>query len=125
MSATIKVFHVGEKCFTHVMNTDRDSVELRDEDDDILLTYGADAKVISQQGRIGDFCIEYLDGQPRWVYYEMPMQTRTVFGPDLRTAEVEISRRYIERSGAAAECDEAYSRELSPALAPIGALTAA
>jgi hypothetical protein len=110
MSATIKVFRVGQKCFTHVMNTFDDSVELRDEDNEVLLIYRADAKVTNQQGRMGDFHVEYLDGQPRWVYYENALQTRIVLGPDLPTAEVEVSKRYIGQSGPfATECAQAMS----------------
>lgn len=102
MSATLKVFHVGEKCFTHFMNTRDDSIELRDEGGEVLLTYDFDAKVSNREGRMGRFYFEQLDGQPRWVYYEMPQQTRIVMGPDLFTAEVEVSRRYLGRLGGAA-----------------------
>jgi hypothetical protein len=95
MSATIKIFQVGGKCFSHVMNAYHDSVELRDEVNETLLTYDADARVSNPRGRMGTFHIEYLEGQPCWVYYEMPLQTRTVFGTDLITAEVEVSKRFI------------------------------
>jgi hypothetical protein len=95
MTSIIKIFQVGDKCFKHVINTAFDSVELRDERDEILLNYCSDARVTNQEGRMGNFYCEYLDGQPRWVYYEMPLQTRTVYGPDLPTAEVEVSKRYI------------------------------
>ncbi len=95
MPATIKIFQVGEKLFTHVMNANHDSVELRDEGNETLLIYGADAKVSNQDGRQGNFYVEYLDGQPHWVYYEMPLQTRYICGPDLRTAEIEVSKRFI------------------------------
>ena len=53
---------------------------------------------------MGNFEAEYLDGQPHWVYYETgdsaargdpDQQTRIVFGPDLPSAEVELSKRYI------------------------------
>jgi hypothetical protein len=97
MTATIKIFQVGEKSFRHVMNTRHDSVELRDENDEILLNYGADARVTNQDGRKGHFYVEYLDGQPRWVYYEIPLETRIVYGPDLPMAEVEVSKRYLGR----------------------------
>lgn len=102
MSATIKIFQVGEKSFFHVMNASHDSVELRNEGDETLLVYGADARVSNPDGRMGNFYVEFLGGQPSWVYYEMPLQTRTVFGPDLATAEVEVSKRYIGRSAAVA-----------------------
>lgn len=104
MSATIKIFHVGQRCFSHVLNTRHDSVELHDEFNEVLLVYGADARVRDQRGRRGNFESEYLDGQPHWVYYEPcnpgsqnapDQQTRIVFGPDLPTAEVEVSKRYI------------------------------
>jgi len=95
MSATIKIFQVGLECFRHVMNTLHDSVELRDERDGILLNYGADARVSNHAGLIGTFNVEYVDGQPRWVYYELPLETRTVFGPDLSSAEAEVSKHYI------------------------------
>jgi hypothetical protein len=95
MSATIKIFQVGDKSFSHVMNAYHDSVELRDEDNETLLTYGADARVTNHDGWMGNFCVEYLEGQPCWVYYEMPLQTRFVFGADLHTAEVEVSKRFI------------------------------
>lgn len=104
MSATIKVFHVGQRRFFHVLNTRHDAVELHDEDNEILLVYGADARVSNPQGRMGNFESEYLDGQPHWVYYDSggafepsdsERQTRFVYGPDLPTAEVEVSKRYI------------------------------
>ena len=37
MSATIKVFQVGEKCYRHVMNAYHDSVELQNESNEVLL----------------------------------------------------------------------------------------
>ena len=104
MSATIKIFHVGQRCFSHVLNTRHDSVELHDESNEILLVYGADARVHDQRGHRGNFEAEYVDGQPHWVYYEScasydesaPSEsTRIVYGPDLPTAEVEVSKRYI------------------------------
>ena len=95
MSATIKMFKVGEKNFTHSMNGDHDSVELRDEHNEVLLTYGTDARVSNKDGRIGNFTVEYIDGFPCWVFYEMPLETRSVYGPDLITAEVELSKRFI------------------------------
>lgn len=95
MSATIKIFQVGEKSFSHVMNAYHDSVDLRDESNETLLTYGSDARVTSPDGRMGCFYVEYLEGQPCWVYYEMPQQTRFVFGADLHTAEIEVSKRFI------------------------------
>jgi len=73
MLATIKIFKFGLKCYKHVMNTDRDSVELRDESDGILLNYDADAQVTNRDGRMGNFYIEYVDAQPCWVYYELPL----------------------------------------------------
>lgn len=98
MTAIIKIFQVGEKSFKHVINTMSDSVELRNESDEILLSLSAEGRVTNQDGRMGNFYVEYFDGQPRWVYYEIPLQTRTVFGPDLPTAEVEVSKRFIGRS---------------------------
>ena len=98
MSATIKIFQVGNRSFSHVMNAYHDSVDLRDESNETLLTYGADARVSNHDGRMGSFYVEYLEGQPCWVYYEMPQQTRHVFGTDLQTAEVEVSKRFIGNS---------------------------
>ena len=99
MSATIKVFYVGEKCFKHVMSSDHDCVELRDEADKTILTYSEDAKVFDHSGRLGHFNFDFLGGQPHWVYCEMPSETCITLGPDLPTAKVEISRRYINQSG--------------------------
>ena len=99
MSATIKIFQVGKKQFSHVMNANHDSVDLRDDRNQTLLTYGANARVIRQNCHMGNFYVEFLEGQPCWVYYEMPLQTRNVLGPDLHTAEVEVSKRFIEHSG--------------------------
>ena len=98
MSATIKIFQVGNRSFSHVMNAYHDSVDLRDESNETLLTYGPDARVSNHDGRKGSFYVEYLEGQPCWVYYEMPQQTRHVFGTDLQTAEVEVSKRFIGNS---------------------------
>ena len=97
MSATIKVFFVDGKCFTHIMNASHDSVKLRDRRNEILLTFGANARVTHRNGQLGNFIVEYIDGQLRWVYYENFRQIRTVFGPNLHTAEVEVSRRFIGR----------------------------
>ncbi|WP_301103285.1 hypothetical protein [Propionivibrio sp.] len=99
MSATIKVFQVGEKRFTHVMSSSHDSVELRNEVNETLLTYGADARVANREGPMGRFYIEYLAGRPCWVYYEMALQTRRVFGPNLIAAEVEVSKCFIDAIG--------------------------
>lgn len=41
------------------------------EENEVLLVHGADAKVRNSDGRMGDFYIEFLDGQPRWVYYDL------------------------------------------------------
>jgi len=95
MSATIKVFYVGDKCFRHVMSSYHDHVELRDEDDETLLIYRDHTKVFDQNGRLGSFNIEHVDGQLHWVYYEMQMEAGVILGPDLTSAEVEVSRRYI------------------------------
>jgi len=97
MSATIKIFHVGDKCFRHVMSSYHDHVELRDEDDETLLTYSDNTKVFDQNGRLGNFNIEHVEGQLRWVYYDLQLDTRIVLGPDLPSAAVEISRRYISK----------------------------
>lgn len=98
MSATIKVFQVGERHYRHVLDSMHDCVELRDEDNETLLVYGANDKVRNTAGRLGRFLVEFLDGRPRWVYYEMPNETRIVLGPDRHCAEVEVSKRYIGRS---------------------------
>ena len=100
MSATIKVFQLGEKRFTHFMNSMNDSVQLRDEGNETLLTYGPGARVSNQRGCWGSFLIEFVNDQPCWVYYEMPNDQRIVLGPDLRSAEVAISKRYLDRQPA-------------------------
>lgn len=97
MSATIKVFYVGDKCFRHVMSSYHDQVELRDEYDETLLTYSDNTKVFDQNGRLGSFNIEHVEGQLHWVYYEVQMETGVILGPDLTSAEVEVSRRYIRK----------------------------
>ena len=97
MSATIKVFQVGNRRFTHFMNTRDDSIELRDEAGETLLRYDDGAKVSNPDGRMGHLHCEALDGQARWVYYELSQPQGLVLGPDLPTAEVEVSRRYIDR----------------------------
>ena len=50
MSATIKVFYVGDRCFRHVMSSYHDQVELRDEDDETLLTYQHVHVAVETQG---------------------------------------------------------------------------
>jgi hypothetical protein len=118
MSATIKIFQVNNKSFSHVMNDNHDSVELRDDGNETLLTYGADATVSDQDGRRGNFFVEYVEGQPRWVYYEMPLQTRFVYGPDLRSAEVDVSRRFIGNAAVAVGYDLTPSPLELPTLYP-------
>ena len=95
MSATIKVFQVGNKSYKHVMNAYHDAVELLGEEDEVLLVYGADAKVTSGNERMGDFYIEFLEGQPKWVFYDAAHQSRTILSPDRHAAEVEVSKRYL------------------------------
>ena len=95
MSATIRAFQVDGKCYKHVMNTASDAVELHDENDKILLIFGADAKVSNASERMGNLHIESIDGSLRWVYYDIPRQTCLILSPDRHTAEVEISRRYL------------------------------
>jgi len=99
MSATIKVFQVGDKCFKHVMSSDHERVELRDEDDRTLLTYSEDDKVYDQRGRLGDFHIDFSDGRPRWLFSPMPSDTCLMLSPDLPSAKLEVSRRYIAQLG--------------------------
>lgn len=118
MSATIKIFQVNNKSFSHVMNDNHDSVQLRDEDNETLLTYGADATVNDQDGRLGNLFVEYVEGQPRWVYYEMPLQTRFVYGPDLRSAEVSVSRRFIGNAAVTVGHDRTPSPLELPTLHP-------
>ncbi len=98
MSATIKVFHVGDKCFRHVMSSYHDQVELRNEEDETLLTYRDNAKVFDQHGRRGSMSIDYVDGNPRWVYCETQSDVCVILSVDRASAEVEISRRYIMSS---------------------------
>ena len=95
MSATIKVFQVGNKSYKHVMNAYHDAVELRGEENEVLLVYGSDAKVTDREGRMGDFYIEFLDGQPKWVFYDTAHQSRLILSPDRHAAEVEVSKRYL------------------------------
>jgi len=102
MSVTVKIFAVGDKCFRHVMNADHESIELRDEDDKTLLIFSADAKVFDHRGRLGNLDIEFLDGHPCWLYCEKPTESCIGLGPDLPTAKVEISKRYIRRLDACA-----------------------
>ena len=97
MPATIKVFQVGEERFSHVLQKWNNSVELRDENDNVLLTY-AGTRVNNEEGRMGSFEIESIDGNPLWVYYEKAQQIRLVLSPDLSSAEVAVSRRYIGAS---------------------------
>ena len=99
MSATIKVFYVGEKCFKHVMSSNHDLIELRDEDDKTILTYSEDSKVFDQSGPRGSFIIDYFEGRPRWIFCEMPAENCIALGPDLPTAKVEVSKRYIKQLG--------------------------
>ena len=95
MSATIKVFQVGNKSYKHVMNEYHDAVELLGEENEVLLVYGADAKVTDREGRMGDFYIEVLDGQLKWVFYDTTHQSRLILSPDRHAAEVEVSKRYL------------------------------
>ena len=99
MSATIKVFYVGNKCFRHILSNYHDLVELRDEDDKTLLTYREDTKVFDQSGRLGCFDLDFLDGRLLWIFYELPAENRVALGPDLPTARVEVSKRYIRQTG--------------------------
>ena len=101
MSAIIKVFQVGARTYKHVINAARDAVELQDESNAVLLVFGADARVRNREARLGDFFIEILDGLPRWVYYELPHQSRHVLSPDRHVAEVEVSKQYLGALSAA------------------------
>ena len=95
MSATIKVFYVEDKQFRHVMSSYHDHVELRNENDEILLTYLDNSKVFDRHGRLGSLSIDYVDGNPHWVYSETQKDVYVILSPDRDSAEVEVSRRYI------------------------------
>lgn len=97
MSAIIKVFQVGQKRFTHFMNTRNDTIELRNEEGEILLRYDDSAKVSNHDGYMGCLYFEHCNGRMRWIYNEISQQSTIVPGPDLQSAEVEVSRRYIDR----------------------------
>ena len=99
MSATRRVFQVDGKSYKHVMNTACDAVELHDENNVVLLVFGADAKVRNDADQMGVFHPESIDGRLHWVYYDIPRQTSLVLSPDRRSAEVEISRRYLDSGG--------------------------
>ena len=99
MSAPIKVFRVGDKWFKHVMRSDLDRIELRDEEDNTLLTYSADAKVYDKNGRLGHMSLQYLDGQPRWTFCETALQACIPLAVDLPSAAVEVSKRYLGALG--------------------------
>ena len=98
MSAVIKIFQVGARTYRHVMSASHDSVELQDDSNAVLLVFGSDARVRNPQGRLGDFFVEIFDGLPRWVYYELPDQSRRVLSPDRHVAEVEVSRHYLSET---------------------------
>lgn len=110
MSATIRVFHVGDKCFKHVMSTELELVELKDENDNTILRYCADSRVFDQNGRLGRICLEYVAGQPRWVFCETPIEACVDLGPDLPSAAVEFSKRYLR---------QLFSGQSAPMLQPV------
>ena len=94
MSATIKVFNVGNKCFRHVMDPARDQIELRDEDNLVLLIFRERTKVFDRERRIGDFMADFRAGAPHWFFCTTGEDAPLDLGPDLATAKVEMSRRY-------------------------------
>ena len=96
MSATIKVFYVGDRCFRHVMSSYHDQVELRYEDDETLLTYSDNARVFDRHGRLGSLEMEHVEEGLRWVYYDLQVAAGIVPGPDLPSAAVEVSKRYLD-----------------------------
>jgi len=98
MSAIIRIFQVGEKRFSHVMNTRDDSIELRDEGGEVLLRYDESAHVSDHNGLMGHLFFERHEDRMRWAYYEIEHQTVTSLSADLPSAEVEVSRLYIDRS---------------------------
>ena len=96
MSATIKIFNIGNRCFRHVMDPGRDQVELRDEDNRVLLVFRERTKVFDRERRIGDFAADFGQGAPHWFFYATNAEAPLDFGPDLATARVEMSRMYCE-----------------------------
>ncbi|MEI7429781.1 MAG: hypothetical protein WCL27_04940 [Betaproteobacteria bacterium] len=79
------------------MNNAHDSVELRDEHDNTLLIYSGDSKVSDHNGHLGNFRLDYLEGQPRWIFCGKPLDSYIVLGPDQPSAAVEISKRYLKQ----------------------------
>ena len=97
MSAVIKIFHVSGQCFRHVMNPYFDRIELRDESDRTLLSYCDGTKVFADAERLGSFSLCYVDGRPRWFFCETGVDAGLDLGPDLPSAKVELSRRFIRQ----------------------------
>ena len=69
---------------------------LRDEDDETLLTYSDNASVFDRHGRLGSLEMEHVEEGLRWVYYDLQVAARIVLGPDLPSAAVEVSKRYLD-----------------------------
>ena len=64
--------------------------------------------------RVGNFDFEYLDGQPRWFYYEMPIEAPVAYGLDLSVPKVDVSKRHTGGLGlAAVELGQPWIRVLA------------
>ena len=101
MSATLRIFQVDGKRFRHVMNTDRDRVELHDEDDRTLLSYRNGTTVFRQEERLGSLSIDFGDGAPHWIYHALGEESSMTLGPDIDSAKIAISRHFIRTMGLA------------------------
>lgn len=97
MSAIVKIFKVENKSYRHVMSSYHDRVDLLDEDNRMLLSYRDNEKVFDQNGRLGSLSIDFVDGMPHWAYYATDGKMIPNLGPDILTAAVELSKRYIRQ----------------------------
>lgn len=94
-SCQVALFRIGDDFFQHrIFHTERDQVELINEQGETILEFSNDLIVRNKDGVIGHITRE---GES-WVYYEKPIQTRVECpaGMSLLNFEAEISKRYIK-----------------------------
>lgn len=99
MPTQLRHFRVNGKTFRHVIFTqDDDRVELRDADDNVLLTYTAHCEIISPEGHLGRFCME----GGVWVSYCGGRRyAHDFYGHEaLLDSEVEFSQQWLSARGA-------------------------
>lgn len=93
-------FKLMDRSYQFSTDSITNDTELYDDRENLILIFSKVGVVKNCNGRIGNFHLEYTEPHNFndagiWVYYELPIQTRTVLSKQFNLALEMIARRYL------------------------------